>query len=231
MKCNLNINDKHWKLKVSFSAALYVIAFAGALRTCCVFYQIGPFVAYTRIIKTLLMVPLPMLAATIIMYKLSADHITKEKTIDLCWWYLFVVYSIILGFILLGGGRRDYDYSHMLPNFIPFASLSKDIASAMGINNGRIDLRCLFDLAGNVALFVPLAFLLPYKIKRKRKLILLCSILMPTIVMIEILQQVLAAGVFDIDDIVLNSLGIPLGLLLYSAVKRIRMSHQRMQNN
>lgn len=217
----LNYDSKHWKIKLTVSVILYFVAFAGALWSCYIFSRIGPFVAYTRIIKTLLMAPLPMLIATIIMYKLSSATPLSNKILNLCWWYFFIVYSIILLFVLLGGGRRDYDYSGMVPNLFPFVSIGKDISSAITIYNGRYNLRPLLSIAGNAALFIPLAFLLPWKIKKKHKLIVSCVMILISVIIIETVQQIMSVGIFDIDDILLNFLGIIFGVLLNRIANKI----------
>ncbi len=96
--------------------ALYAAAFSGAIRSLIVFHWMGAFVMFIRLVKTVLMVPLPMLLATIIMLRICNSAPWRRAAANICWWYLFSVYFIILCFVLLGGFRREYDYTYLAPN-------------------------------------------------------------------------------------------------------------------
>ena len=73
------------------------------------------------------------------------------------------------------------------------------------------------NLFGNIILFIPLGFSTPYfsirigYIKRSVLFILIVTVI------IEALQMLLHAGSFDIDDIILNSLGGLIGFVIYKA--------------
>jgi len=78
---------------------------------------------------------------------------------------------------------------------------------------------CLRNTLGNIALFLPLGILLPLVSKRYRSLgrvalIALCLSL--TIEMIQFLSQFIGnPRSVDIDDVLLNTIGACLGLLIY----------------
>ncbi len=81
------------------------------------------------------------------------------------------------------------------------------------------------NLLGNIALFVPLGFLVPLLHRRLIwKHIFAATFLMS--LLFEILQVILRVGIFDVDDILLNMLGAGLGyalfLLCVSAVRHIQ---------
>lgn len=72
----------------------------------------------------------------------------------------------------------------------------------------------------NIVIFIPIGFIICY-LKNDRKCILDCIFLS---FMIEISQFIYSCGLCEIDDIIHNSLGGCLGLLLYQLGKRYYMS-------
>lgn len=77
----------------------------------------------------------------------------------------------------------------------------------------------IYNLAGNIAAFVPLGFLLAMAFQRlSTKWTIFASFLL--ISLAEVLQLVSLRGVFDIDDIILNVLGSTLGCILYKAIAK-----------
>lgn len=68
-----------------------------------------------------------------------------------------------------------------------------------------------WNVAGNIAWFLPLGFLLPWEIQRLRRLRNLVLFAFLFSLAAETLQYVFAVGIFDIDDVILNTLGAVLG--------------------
>ncbi|MFD3274757.1 VanZ family protein [Aquirufa echingensis] len=116
----------------------------------------------------------------------------------------FVVFKD-LDMILVGhmrfyfGGTQTGD-----PNWIPF----KTIASYFMGNKGLLIVG--LNLAGNLLLLAPIGFLIPAGFPDIRRntifMLALCTSLS-----IEIIQHIFQIGFFDIDDVLLNSLGFILG--------------------
>ena len=200
--------DKKSRALFILCMALYAAAFAGAIRSLIVFHWMGAFVMFIRLVKTVLMVPLPMLLATIIMLRICNSAPWRRAAANICWWYLFSVYFIILCFGLLGGFRREYDYTYLAPNYNLF-TYSYFFASILG----------------NALLFSPLALLLPWKIHAKHNLAVSAAILIGMVILFETVQQLSHVGVFDIDDILLNSLGIAAGTVLHIPIDRLIKTH------
>jgi glycopeptide antibiotics resistance protein len=137
--------------------------------------------------------------------------------LNAAWWFFFVFYCVILCFVLFRGGRQDYDYSFLGPNLVPFVSIIKEIKNAF---IGRFSIRPFISLIGNLALFAPLGFLLPWKIKGKHQKLGATLVLFGVILTVEALQQIFAVGVFDVDDILLNCAGVLLGIAMQAVVRR-----------
>lgn len=75
-------------------------------------------------------------------------------------------------------------------------------------------------LIGNIAMFLPLGFFLPFVTERvNRKNIFVVSIAVPFIV--ELLQMVFGRS-FDVDDLICNFIGIVAGFFIGFAIKNIK---------
>ena len=100
-------------------------------------------------------------------------------------------------------------------NLIPF----KTILNFLG-NYDKYDFTFwIYNLLGNVAVFIPLGVLLTLVIKRiSAKNILGTSFLI--ILLAELMQLVTRLGVFDVDDIILNLLGCLVGYAIGSPLRK-----------
>lgn len=76
------------------------------------------------------------------------------------------------------------------------------------------------NLVGNIVLFVPLGMLLAFIPKRPPKNMVIIAVSLGLGVAMEVTQALLHAGVFDIDDILLNALGVTVGYLLIKGTIR-----------
>jgi glycopeptide antibiotics resistance protein len=120
---------------------------------------------------------------------------------------------IRLGHLMLNFGGADANGE---ANFIPF----KTILSYLHGNKGL--LIAGINLVGNIALLVPIGFLAPFTwpgITWKGAVML--AVLSGLIV--ELLQVVLRVGIFDIDDVILNGIGVLIGYLVFLLSMRLRV--------
>ena len=76
-------------------------------------------------------------------------------------------------------------------------------------------LRSFANLFGNVLIFVPVGILLPMVHKCSKNVICMMFNVLFFIVGIEVFQLFSNFGAFDVDDIILNTLGVFLGRCLY----------------
>lgn len=121
--------------------------------------------------------------------------------------------TIHLGQLMLNFGGTDTGHG---PNFIPFATIGPYLLGYKGWIIAGIN------LIGNVALLIPLGFLLPliYPNMTWKKSILL-GILSGLV--IEVLQVILHVGIFDIDDVILNALGFVVGYGIFVLLKSMKL--------
>lgn len=78
------------------------------------------------------------------------------------------------------------------------------------------------NLVGNVAVFVPFGFLLPYVHNKSAKFPVLLGNAFLFVLGIEVFQLFSAFGAFDVDDILLNCLGAAMGWIIFRLWERIR---------
>lgn len=101
-------------------------------------------------------------------------------------------------------------------NFLPF----KTILSYLHGEPGR--LIAIINLVGNIALFVPIGFLVPV-VYRKMTWQKSLALAVAAGLVIEGMEVLFRVGVFDIDDIILNAFGVMLGYWVFTIfVKWIR---------
>ena len=100
-------------------------------------------------------------------------------------------------------------------NFTPFKTIKMYIEYSYKLNSFE-------NLAGNVVVFIPLGFLLPYLQEGCRNFALLMLNALVFVLGIEVFQLFSAFGAFDVDDILLNCLGAGLGWVLHIWWETIR---------
>lgn len=147
----------------------------------------------------------------------------KEHTSQVRWtdWLCFTVY---LGFLLYlvffaeQFGRADSDRIYQY-NLVPFREIRRYIRHfhALGIY-------AVINLAGNIAVFVPFGLYLPVLAAPARKAGNLIFYTALFSLMIESIQLLFRVGSFDVDDIILNTLGGLAGFILYRLINSERRS-------
>lgn len=118
---------------------------------------------------------------------------------------------IRIGSLMLRFGGSD---ANGQANFIPFKTIIPYLVGKQGLIIVGIN------IIGNIALLVPLGFLAPLvypNMNWKKSLAL--AIAVPLV--IEIAQAIFHLGIFDIDDILLNGLGIMIGYGIFTAFAKI----------
>lgn len=118
------------------------------------------------------------------------------------------IYYIILLFNMVIFARYNTINSY---NLIPFKSII-DI-----FNNGNI-YSIIINILGNLLIFMPLEYFI-IELFKINKFILNFSISFIIILIIEIMQYIFKVGVFDIDDLILCTLGMMLFYIIYNKTK------------
>ena len=85
---------------------------------------------------------------------------------------------------------------------------------------GYKEINSFGNLIGNILAFIPLGYMLPRLSSAFRNLFFCLGIGLSVVLAIELFQLYTNFGCFDVDDILLNSLGIVIGYILYKILSR-----------
>lgn len=136
---------------------------------------------------------------------------------------LFAVYLAGLCYFLLFAetygrifGQEIYRY-----NLVPFKEIKRfwRYREELGIHS-------LYNLAGNVLIFLPAGFFIPGLWKQRKGILFTACLTFEISFLIETLQLILRVGSFDVDDLLLNTLGGVLGCLIMMLMKQWR-NHEK----
>lgn len=134
---------------------------------------------------------------------------------------MYVNLAVVLRFTFFPRALRDghvqpliFDPSKIIPlrvNLIPLLHLM-DFA-----NTGDL----IWNVAGNIALFIPTGILLPMVFKKLRTFPKTLAAGAGISLLIEIVQLLFYERATDIDDLILNSLGVAVGFGIYALARKI----------
>ncbi|MFF0831101.1 VanZ family protein [Brevibacillus sp. NPDC003359] len=102
-------------------------------------------------------------------------------------------------------------YTHLFQNAKPFQTLSDYIFHYDNYSFGTV----MYNLVGNIAVFVPLGFLLPLLFVSFKNMHRVFFLTLGASLVIEMLQFLFALGSIDVDDLLLNGLGGLVGYGLF----------------
>lgn len=141
-------------------------------------------------------------------------------------WVIFVFYLILLAYFLFFSdyfGRGSHIQEEYAYNLVPFKEIRRFIVYRRVVGTQSFFL----NIVGNIVGFMPCGFFLPVISRRSRRWFntVLLSFLFS--LSIETVQLVFKVGSFDVDDMILNTLGGMLGYILYKIVQHIRIRRKR----
>lgn len=149
-----------------------------------------------------------------------------RKRIRVLGTFLFLLYMAgLIYFLFLSedfghGGTGEYDY-----NVYPFREIMRFIRYRDLLGWRAV----LTNLVGNVAGFVPFGVLVPLMVRSARRGWRTVLLSFGVSALVEVSQLVFHVGCFDVDDMVLNTLGGMLGFLMFRMLSgwylHIEMSH------
>lgn len=99
-------------------------------------------------------------------------------------------------------------------NFQPFRTID------MYVRYWSRGIRSFENLIGNILVFVPMGYLLPRIFHRAGNVLICMFCGLAVILGIELFQMVTSFGAFDVDDIILNGLGLFIGYLVFLLVRQ-----------
>lgn len=145
----------------------------------------------------------------------------QGKTLTILWWvyiallFVFIVVKFKGSFYELSDRINSHSMQGSINyNLIPFRSMSIQIEHIT-------QWWALKDLLGNIIPFIPFGFLLPIAYKKFSSAIKVFFTGLASILLIEIFQFFTKLGSFDIDDIILNMIGIVCGYLMFLVINQV----------
>ena len=147
---------------------------------------------------------------------------TLQKTI---YYMLFVIYSLTMLWLLFGRRQYHRDMMDMLVNLQPLKTIRAYLYVLQNREEAYLLRIAAFNLFGNVVLFIPYGIFLPYLFNRLRSLWKVMLFGAVTIVCVELLQIATLRGSCDVDDLILNMMGILIGYIVF------RIAHLRCPKN
>lgn len=139
----------------------------------------------------------------------------------------FILYLILLFYFLFFADRygrteasKEYHY-----NLIPFQEIKRFIKyrEILGFES------FMLNIIGNVIAFSPFGFMLPILNSKKRGIIYVTLVSLEFSLFIELMQLITKVGCYDVDDMIMNTIGGILGYIVYRICyyvwKRRTVSH------
>lgn len=136
---------------------------------------------------------------------------------------LFVLYLFLLAYFLFFAenfGRvyteREYAYNlELFKEIKRFWIYREELGMAAVLTN----------IVGNVVCFIPFGAILPVLARRARNFWVIVTLSFEFSLLVECTQLISKVGSFDVDDILLNTLGGILGFIVFTVCNMVRRKH------
>lgn len=132
---------------------------------------------------------------------------------------LFAVYFVLLFYLLFFSEEMGRTYSEKTYhyNLVPLREIMRFVKYRRALGWRAVAL----NIWGNILAFVPFGLFLPLYTARCRKIWYTVFYSFELSLVVEMLQLVTKVGSFDVDDLILNTLGGLLGYAAYRAVMKL----------
>ena len=147
--------------------------------------------------------------------------LTRELTLVILFLFLwFLIRHTMEPYIL------TLDRSPLPPNLVPLRGLAQMLRRAMMVGNSITWWIVAINIIGNVVGFVPVGFLVSVLTPNRHKGWIALAIGFAVSLTIEILQLSFVIRVFDVDDLLLNSLGAWFGFLIFLLLNEFKQPRE-----
>lgn len=138
---------------------------------------------------------------------------------------IFFVYCAFLLILMFFREQFDIDttYYEQLTrnlNLVPFRSITTYLYLMIYKPNDALFSYAFLNFFGNLVLFIPFGFLLPCLWIKVRVFWRIISFSTGIIALLEVIQLFTLLGSFDIDDLLLNLIGVAVGYMLFYFARR-----------
>lgn len=138
---------------------------------------------------------------------------------------LFILYCGVMLWLLFGQRMEGTKISISLGlsgenlNLVPFETVRLYWRLLQRGSTEELLRHAIINLVGNVVVFVPFGWFLPYIWQKMRSFLKTALTAALSICLVEICQYVTGLGSCDIDDLILNLAGVMLGYLVWKLFK------------
>ena len=138
------------------------------------------------------------------------------------WRFAFLVYCAVMLWLLFGrsqGFVAGVPYETQLrqnANLIPFYTIENYWNILQHSDNHALRVHCFINLTGNLFLFIPAGWLFPRLWKKMRNYFRFFALCFGLIFFVEVVQLFTLLGSFDVDDVILNLLGMTVGFVVHA---------------
>lgn len=144
----------------------------------------------------------------------------NKKKRSLLKWVCFLAYLLFLSYLLfysVGFGRTEHeDYRY---NLTMFQEIMRYYDFGMRTGNWRL---FILNVIGNIVVFMPIGMFLPSLFSRCKNIFFTTILSLEISLCVEVIQLLTKVGSFDVDDLLLNTLGGVCGFLVYAIYRGIR---------
>lgn len=141
-------------------------------------------------------------------------------------WFGFIVYCLVMLWLLFDrptGMIEGLSYKESLHhnlNLQPLLTIRNYLYVIIHRSNDVVLVHCIVNLLGNVLLFIPAGLFLPKLRPRQRNFFRFFFTCLVAILLVETVQLFTLLGSFDVDDIILNLLGMTVGFIAYHVIRK-----------
>ncbi|MBB6454943.1 glycopeptide antibiotics resistance protein [Salirhabdus euzebyi] len=132
-------------------------------------------------------------------------------------WIVFFMYTSLLIYWMFFGFSRipseEYKY-----NFTPFSTIKNYFTYFSHFPF----LTWIINIGGNIVVFIPFGIFLPCLFIKLRNVLSFLVVFLLGITILETSQLYFRVGSFDVDDIILNSVGALIGFVVYFIFRRTK---------
>lgn len=143
-----------------------------------------------------------------------------KKRIRIISWILFIIYVMLLAYFLFFSeayGRTGFETREYRYNLELFREIKR-----FWRYREQLGMISFLNLAGNVIGFIPFGFILPVLSRKHLGAILVTLGGFSFSLWVETMQLILKVGSFDVDDLLLNTIGVVIGYILFHICNGLR---------
>ena len=149
--------------------------------------------------------------------------VANKKIRSLLKWVCFLAYLLFLGYVLFYSvGFDRVEHENYRYNLTLFQEIMRYYSLGMRTGNWML---FVLNVIGNIVVFMPIGMFLPSLFSRCRNVFFTTVLCLEMSLYVEVMQLVTRVGSFDVDDLLLNTIGGICGYIvymIYRGMKRLR---------